>query len=163
VSQGQRAESASSESGSGSLKSERGPAAPRTIVGASFTFDPAADGMAGIYAVRVLDRGGDPRALCAELRFDKLGGSERTEGRRTSTLPLRADSFGRGTAAHRPASPASNASPRKEGAERFGRALATGHVSPWRWLGHARRSRRLTAAPAGLSLLFTLGWLFSGK
>ena len=36
---------------------------PGTLVGASYAFDPGADGMAGIYAARVLERGIDPRAF----------------------------------------------------------------------------------------------------
>ena len=56
------------------------------VVGASYTFDPAADGMAGIYAVRVLDRGGDPRALYAEIRADRGSSTERSDLRRALHL-----------------------------------------------------------------------------
>jgi LysM repeat protein/uncharacterized protein YvpB len=68
-------------------------------VGASYTFDPTADGVAGIYAMRVLERGVDPRALCAEARADRLGTDH------AALDPIvdapRSVIFGRGTRAHR--------------------------------------------------------------
>ena len=71
-----------------------------TMVGASYAFDPGADGLASIYAARVLERGIDPRALCAEVRADRLGHPERGSQRRMLMSRTRAARFGRGTAAH---------------------------------------------------------------
>src|SRR5688500_4131010 len=80
-------------------------AAPRqpvltTAVGASYAFDPGVDGLASIYAARVLDRGIDPRALCAEIRADRLGLVDRGPQRRALLARTRISRFGRGTAAH---------------------------------------------------------------
>src|SRR5687768_13816539 len=80
-------------------------AAPRqpvltTAVGASYAFDPGVDGLAGIYAARVLERGIDPRALCAEIRADRLGLIDRGPQRRALLARTRTSRFGRGTAAH---------------------------------------------------------------
>src|SRR5215210_3496931 len=80
-------------------------AAPRqsvltTAVGASYAFDPGVDGLASIYAARVLERGIDPRALCAEIRADRLGIIDRGPQRRALMARTRTSRFGRGTAAH---------------------------------------------------------------
>src|SRR5829696_4211399 len=80
-------------------------AAPRqpvltTAVGASYAFDPGVDGLASIYAARVLERGIDPRALCAEIRADRLGLVDRGPQRRALLARTRPSRFGRGTAAH---------------------------------------------------------------
>jgi len=80
-------------------------AAPRqllitTAVGASYAFDPGVDGLASIYAARVLDRGIDPRVLCAEIRADRLGLVDRGPQRRVMLERTRSKRFGRGTAAH---------------------------------------------------------------
>src|SRR3954447_18260517 len=71
-----------------------------TPVGASYAFDPGVDGLASIYAARVLERGIDPRALCAEIRADRLGLVDRGPQRRSLLARTRASSFGRGTAEH---------------------------------------------------------------
>jgi uncharacterized protein YvpB/LysM repeat protein len=71
-----------------------------TAVGASYAFDPGADGLASIYAARVLERGVDPRVLCADLRADGLGHTERATRRRALMSRTRTTRFGRGTAAH---------------------------------------------------------------
>src|ERR687895_2480384 len=71
-----------------------------TAVGASYAFDPGADGLASIYAARVLERGIDPRALCAEIRADRLGLVDRGPQRRALLARTRTSRFGRGTAAH---------------------------------------------------------------
>src|SRR5215216_4102413 len=71
-----------------------------TAVGASYAFDPGVDGLASIYAARVLDRGIDPRALCAEIRADRLGLVDRGPQRRALLARTRTSRFGRGTAAH---------------------------------------------------------------
>ena len=65
--------------GSSARASRTGDPRPSTSipVGASYAFDPSADGIAGIYATRVLDRGLDPRTLCAEIRADRLGSVNR--------------------------------------------------------------------------------------
>src|SRR5215211_3951796 len=71
-----------------------------TAVGASYAFDPGVDGLASIYAARVLERGTDPRMLCAEIRADRLGVVDRGPQRRALMARTRASRFGRGTAAH---------------------------------------------------------------
>jgi LysM repeat protein/uncharacterized protein YvpB len=71
-----------------------------TAVGASYAFDPGVDGLASIYAARVLERGVDPRALCAEIRADRLGVIDRGPQRRALMARTRTSRFGRGTAAH---------------------------------------------------------------
>jgi LysM repeat protein/uncharacterized protein YvpB len=71
-----------------------------TLVGASYAFDPGVDGLASIYAARVLERGIDPRALCAEIRADRLGLIDRCSQRRALLARTRTARFGRGTAAH---------------------------------------------------------------
>jgi LysM repeat protein/uncharacterized protein YvpB len=71
-----------------------------TAVGASYAFDPGVDGLASIYAARVLERGIDPRALCAEIRADRLGLTDRGPQRRALLARTRTSRFGRGTAAH---------------------------------------------------------------
>ncbi len=71
-----------------------------TAVGASYAFVPGVDGLAGIYAARVLERGIDPRALCAEIRADRLGLIDRGPQRRALLARTRTSRFGRGTAAH---------------------------------------------------------------
>jgi hypothetical protein len=71
-----------------------------TAVGASYAFDPGVDGLASIYAARVLERGIDPRALCAEIRADRLGLVDRGPQRRAMLGRTRTTRFGRGTATH---------------------------------------------------------------
>src|SRR5688500_15314748 len=71
-----------------------------TAIGASYAFDPGVDGLASIYAARVLERGVDPRALCAEIRADRLGLVDRGPQRRALLARTRTARFGRGTAAH---------------------------------------------------------------
>jgi len=71
-----------------------------TAVGASYAFDPRVDGLASIYAARVLERGIDPRVLCAEIRADRLGLVDRGPQRRALLARTRTLRFGRGTAAH---------------------------------------------------------------
>ena len=72
----------------------------QSTVGASFPFDPGRDGLASIYATRLLDRGVDPRALCAEVRADRQGTPERGALSRALMQRNRAVRFGRGTAPH---------------------------------------------------------------
>ncbi len=115
-------------------------AAPRqpvltTAVGASYAFDPGVDGLASIYAARVLERGIDPRVLCAEIRADRLGLVDRGPQRRALLARTRTSRFGRGTAAHLRSqaspiqlSPASKASLEK----RPDRAAQPDHqTAPW--------------------------------
>src|SRR5215218_173780 len=71
-----------------------------TAVGASYAFDPGVDGLASIYAARVLERGIDPRVLCAEIRADRLGLVDRRPRRRALMARTRTSRFGRGTAVH---------------------------------------------------------------
>jgi LysM repeat protein/uncharacterized protein YvpB len=71
-----------------------------TAVGASYAFDPGVDGLASIYAARVLERGIDPRALCADIRADRQGLVDRGPQRRALMARTRTSRFGRGTAAH---------------------------------------------------------------
>src|SRR5215207_1804796 len=71
-----------------------------TAVGASYAFDPGVDGLVSIYAARVLERGIDPRVICAEIRADRLGLVDRVPQRRALHTRTRTSRFGRGTAAH---------------------------------------------------------------
>src|SRR5215207_1563799 len=71
-----------------------------TAVGASYAFDPGVDGLVSIYAARVLERGIDPRVICAEIRADRLGLVDRGPQRRALLARTRTSRFGRGTAAH---------------------------------------------------------------
>jgi LysM repeat protein len=138
-------------------------AAPRqpvltTAVGASYAFDPGVDGLASIYAARVLERGIDPRALCAEIRADRLGLVDRGPQRRALLARTRTSRFGRGTAAHlrlqgspnQPPRP-SEAAPRKRpnrAARQFTRHRSGFHIS---W------SRKLAAAGLAALLLLPVG------
>ena len=134
-------------------------AAPRqpivmTAVGASYAFDPGVDGLASIYAARVLERGIDPRVLCAEIRADRLGLVDRGPQRRALLARTRTVRFGRGTAAHLhvQSSPgqlprASKASPQKRSAR-----------TPRQRAGEGQRfdlnvSRKLAAAGLAVLLL----------
>lgn len=125
-----------------------------TMVGASYAFDPGADGIAGIYAARVLERGLDPRVLCAEVRADRLGISDRGSQRRALMARSRATRFGRGTAPHLQAT-GSVGAPRQARNAGIGRARAEviRTERPERpYFG--RLSRRL--ATAGLLVLLLL-------
>src|SRR5215203_3722264 len=84
---------------SGAVPGPRQPALT-TAVGASYAFDPGIDGLASIYAARVLERGIDPRALCAEIRADRLGLVDRGPQRRALMARTRPSRFGRRTAVH---------------------------------------------------------------
>src|SRR5215211_7974789 len=83
-----------------------------TAVGASYAFDPGVDGLASIYAARVLERGVDPRALCAEIRADRLGLVDRGPQRRALMARTRTSRFGRGTTAHLRSQDLQNETPR---------------------------------------------------
>ena len=97
-----------------SSPTERMTATPANLaaVGASYVFDPGADGLPSIYAARVLERGVDPRALCAEIRADRLGVPERGAINRALIERARPSRFGRGTAAHLQATDQPRADPR---------------------------------------------------
>ncbi len=69
-------------------------------VGASDAWDPGKDGLASIYANRIVERGGDPRAITAQVRADRMGGAERGAVSRALIERPRTVRFGRGTAAH---------------------------------------------------------------
>ena len=62
--------------------------------------DPSKDGLASIYANRILERGADPRAVMAQVRADRLGATERGAVSRALIERPRTVRFGRGTAAH---------------------------------------------------------------
>jgi uncharacterized protein YvpB/LysM repeat protein len=123
-----------------------------TAVGASYSFDPAADGIAGIYASRVIARGIDPRALCAELRGHRQGASERMDVVDRGLAAARAVRFGRVTAAHRQAPPPIPPPPRPAvvRAKRFGRASSP-PAKGW--------GRRLATAGLIALLLLPLGFV----
>lgn len=125
-----------------------------TAVGASYVFDPGREGLAGIYATRILDRGGDPRAVCAEVRADRLGLPERGAISRALMERERTSRFGRGTAAHLHAV---TARPRQAPAP----PVVKTRLTPERSTGMAtpRWSRRLAAAGLALLLLLPLGVL----
>ena len=116
-------------------------------VGASYTFEPSAEGIAGIYAARVLERGIDPRVLCADIRADRLGLIDRAAQRRALMARSRITRFGRGTATHLHATGA---------AELSGRSGYRAHDGARTGVGHRTRSespkrglwpRRLAMAP----------------
>ena len=63
--------------------------------------DPARDGLVGLYALRILDRGIDPRVLVAEHRSTRYGIHERTTRRLAAdTEPPQVVAVGRDAAAH---------------------------------------------------------------
>ena len=72
----------------------------QVAVGASFAWDPGKDGLASIYANRIVERGGDPRAITAQVRAERLGVTERGAVSRALIERPRTVRFGRGTAAH---------------------------------------------------------------
>jgi len=165
MNQGQRTNPPISDAGADAGTPAARTAVLSAVVGASYTFDPAADGMAGIYAVRVLDRGGDPRALYAVIRADRGSSTEKSELRRVHTSYARALSFGRGSASHRPRPhPVLGAPPAEGRVIRFGRSRAAACVTRrWKWPGLPRVSRRLTATVAGLSLLLPVAVFVLGS
>jgi uncharacterized protein YvpB/LysM repeat protein len=139
---------------SGEIKPGLPLAASATTVGASYPFDPHADGLASIYANRVLERGIDPRLLCAEVRADRLGIPDRGAARRALLTRPRGARFGRGTAPHlaavavHPAPSARRAQPRRRPA----RSLRTPFLArDGRW------QRRFAAAGLAALLLLPLG------
>jgi LysM repeat protein/uncharacterized protein YvpB len=123
-----------------------------TAVGASYAFDPGADGLPGIYATRVLERGGDPRALCAEIRADLLGIPERGAISRALIERNRPSRFGRGTAAHLHATSQSGPQPAQRRPPR-----AAVRLTPPVWPAQPRWSRRLVTACIAALLLLPLG------
>ncbi len=126
------------------------------IAGASHAFDPGSDGLAGIYASRVLERGVDPRALCAEVRADRRGAPERGAVSRALMERPRAARFGRGTANHL-AAMADNDARTKRVARR---SRPTAPRPAWSFRQpEIRLSRRLAAAGLALMLLLPLGAL----
>ena len=126
-------------------------------VGASYAFDPRADGIAGIYAARALERGIDPRTLCAEIRADRLGSVDREPRRRALLTRSRSARFGRGTAHHLERAGSAFAVPKKSSpAPRSSRRRAfpdPGAVS----VPTARRPRQLAIAGLLALILFPLG------
>jgi hypothetical protein len=127
-------------------------------VGASYAFDPSADGLPGIYAARVLERGVDPRALCAEIRADRLGVPERGAANRALIERTRMARFGRGTARHLQEAGQSRARP---AAVRVGRAGR--HAIPAARQTQVRWPRRLMAACLGVLPLLPLGVIFASE
>ena len=125
-----------------------------TAVGASYAFDPGVDGLASIYAARVLERGVDPRALCADIRADRLGLVERGPQRRARLARTRTLRFGRGTAAHLQMRFSEN-EPSRPTVTRPEQRSARG---PSRPLGfQVGFSRKLAAAGLAVLLLLPLG------
>lgn len=131
-----------------------------TLVGASYAFDPGADGLASIYATRLLDRGVDPRALCAEIRADRLGVPERGATNRALMERTRVSRFGRGTARHLQAAQTGQRTPvsvaAKSHQETMEKVVDFGRATRQ---PAARWSRRLAAAGLALLLLLPLGVL----
>ena len=127
-------------------------------VGASYAFDPGVDGLASIYAARVLERGIDPRVLCAEIRADRLGIIDRGPQRRAMLARTRTSRFGRGTAAHlrfqaSPNQPAPESKPSIE--KRPDRA--TRQITSPRPGFQLHWSRKLAAAGVAALLLLPIG------
>ena len=126
-------------------------------VGASYGFDPGADGIAGIYAARVLDRGADPRALCAEVRADRGGGADREPRRRALLARSRTSRFGRGTSRHLRRAETAMPVPKSTGAPSpVPHARRTAKVARI-GIEPARRPRQLAIAGLLALLLFPLG------
>jgi len=125
-------------------------------VGASYAFDPGVDGLASIYAARVLDRGIDPRALCAEIRADRLGLVDRGPQRRAMLERTRTTRFGRGTAAHLCLPAFANEPPQANGtameirADRAARARSAFQLSISRKLAAAAGIAALVLLPLGI-------------
>ena len=129
-----------------------------TAVGASYAFDPGVDGLVSIYAARVLERGIDPRVICAEIRADRLGLVDRGPQRRALMARTRTSRFGRGTALHLRSqvspiqlSPESKSSPEK-GLDRLAHQISRprhGFQISW--------SRKLAAAGLAALLLLPIG------
>lgn len=138
-------------------------AAPRqpvltAAVGASYAFDPGVDGLASIYATRVLERGIDPRALCAEIRADRLGLVDRGPQRRSLLTRTRTSRFGRGTAAHLRSQVTSDHPPRPSQAKREKRSdRAARQLTRERPGFHIGWSRKLAAAGLAALLLLPVG------
>ena len=127
-----------------------------TAVGASYAFDPGADGLASLYATRILDRGIDPRALCAEIRADRLGSHERGAVSRALMQRSRATRFGRGTAPHLQATTVLEDHPvRLPPAKTFAPAAGRSERAPRP--PAFRLSRRLAAAGLAVLLLLPFG------
>jgi uncharacterized protein YvpB len=125
----------------------------QVAVGASYSWDPGKDGLASIYANRIVERGGDPRAITAQVRAERMGVTERGAVSRALIERPRTVRFGRGTAAHLQAlaaqpEPAPVAAPaRQRKSWNPLRALVQPQV---RW------SRRLATAGLGAMLLASL-------
>ena len=129
-----------------------------TAVGASYAFDPGVDGLAGIYAARVLERGIDPRVLCAEIRADRLGLVDRGPQRRALLARTRTSRFGRGTAAHLRAQVSLNQpSQTRNAAAKERQDRATSQLTGSRPGFQIRWSRKLAAAGLAALLLLPLG------
>jgi LysM repeat protein/uncharacterized protein YvpB len=125
-----------------------------TLVGASYAFDPGVDGLASIYAARVLERGIDPRTLCAEIRADRLGFVDRGPHRRALLARTRTSRFGRGTAAHLRSQVSSVQQPRSSEPKPEKRPDRTARQRP---AFHINWSRKLAAAGLAALLLLPLG------
>jgi hypothetical protein len=129
-----------------------------TAVGASYAFDPGVDGLASIYAARVLERGIDPRVLCAEIRADRLGLVDRGPQRRALMARTRTSRFGRGTSAHlrSQASPIQLSLESKSSPERLPDRVAH-QISRPRHGFQINWSRKLAAAGLAALLLLPIG------
>jgi hypothetical protein len=123
-----------------------------TAVGASYAFEPGVDGLASIYAARVLDRGIDPRVLCAEIRADRLGLLDRGPQRRAMLERSRTTRFGRGTAAHLRLPAFANEPPLANGTATEIRADRAARARPAFQLSISRK----LAAAAGIAALVLL-------
>jgi hypothetical protein len=130
------------------------PAQLAVPVGASYAFDPGADGISGMYATRVLERGIDPRALCAEVRADRRGIPEHGAVARALLSQPRVMRFGRGTAVHLQVT--SQAASRGEHAVVPGSRQATSPVVATGRPARVKWPRRLAVAGAVLLLLLPL-------
>jgi LysM repeat protein/uncharacterized protein YvpB len=140
---------------------EAGRSAPLQIaaVGASYAFDPGADGLAAIYAARVLERGLDPRALCADIRADRLGVPDRAAARRARLARSRVTRFGRGTAPQIAAASAGPSPRPRETRPEHARRPAPRRISR---LAPVSIPRKLAVAGLALLLLLPLGVIAAG-
>jgi LysM repeat protein len=129
-----------------------------TAVGASYAFDPGVDGLVSIYAARVLERGIDPRVLCAEIRADRLGLVDRRPQRRALMARTHTSRFGRGTAVHlrSQASPI-QLSPESKSSPEKGPDHVAHQISRPRHGFQISWSRKLAAAGLAALLLLPIG------
>lgn len=107
-----------------------------------------ADGLVGVYARRVLDRGGDLRLVAADARTARCGPTPSLESLGRGRAPFAAQAFGRGVERRR--RPLDGA-PHRAGRE----PRANGSARP------PRAGRRLVAAGLAMAVMLPIGALIA--